>query len=460
MLGLDSLHRRLLVAASVVLTGFLGLTGWALDQAFRGSAESAVRERLQAHIYALLAAADLDAGGALEIPEELPEARFSAPGSGLYAQVVGQETAFQWSSRSMLGMDIPFQVGLQPGLFHFRTVDSAESPLFALSFGVVWEDEHAREHAYTFSVAESTATYWREIRGFRRALWGWLGGLAVILLLLQGSILRWGLRPLRQIPQDLAAIEAGSKDRLEGAYPRELRGLTDALNALLEHDRERLERYRNALADLAHSLKTPLAVLQGLRGCEADQETVREQVRRMNQIVDYQLQRAATSGQVALSSAQPLRPVVDRILASLTKVYAEKMVQVTCDISAQASFYGDRGDLVELLGNLLDNAHKWCRSRVAISGRPLTGQRKASRDSHGGVEMRIEDDGPGIAPERRREVLRRGVRADARTAGQGIGLAVVRDIVEAYRGELDMGESPMGGACVRVRLPGSGGTLA
>ncbi len=452
---MDSLHARLLAAASLVLTAFLGLTGWALDQAFRASAETAAHDRLKGHIYALLAATDLEAGGFLDIPDTLPEARFSNPDSGLYAQVVSRDRTFQWRSTSMLGFAIPFRLKVQPGAFRFDTVVVDGRSLFTVSFGVVWENERRMEHAYTFSVAESSASFRREIAGFRRSLWGWLGGLAAVLLLLQGSIVRWGMAPLRWVAADLRNIESGRATRLEGHYPRELRGLTDNLNALIAHNQAALERYRNALADLAHSLKTPLAVLQGLagsqRGDEVELQTLRDQVRHMNQIVEYQLQRAATSGRATLSAVLPLKPVVNKVVSSLAKVYADKAVRVVRNIPDDAMFYGDQGDLVELLGNLLDNAHKWCRNRVELSVQPLVGT--DPHTSRAGLELQIDDDGPGIASARRPAVLERGVRADSLAEGQGIGLAVVRDIVDAYQGSLSIEESSLGGARVRVRLP-------
>ena len=220
---------------------------------------------------------------------------------------------------------------------------------------------------------------------------------AVVLLLLQGTILRWSLTPLRRAARDLEAIQSGVQARLEGGYPGELQGLTDNLNALLESERRQLGRYRDGLADLAHSLKTPLAVLRGALEGGNDEElrgAVKDQTERMNLIVDYQLQRAATSGRTALMAPVPIEPVVRRVLDSLAKVYRDKDVRSEQSVPQDACFHGDEGDLMELLGNLIDNAYKWCRSvvRVNLDVAP-------ARE----LVLTVEDDGPGVpAAERSR----------------------------------------------------------
>jgi two-component system sensor histidine kinase PhoQ len=255
------------------------------------------------------------------------------------------------------------------------------------------------------------------------------------------------------VAADLAEIEAGRRTELIGHYPRELRGLTDNLNALIRHERSHLERYRHTLDDLAHSLKTPLAVLRGtLDSGGSNQEfqhSVQEQVDRMSQIVQYQLQRAATSGRTTLTAPIALLGAVQKITASLDKVYAGKQVTCRLRIDDKAFFHGDEGDLLELLGNLLDNAYKSCRQHVVISGQPLVDHRYST-----GLIIYVEDDGPGIPLDMAQSVLQRGVRMDTATPGQGIGLAVVQDIVRIYKGALEIGSSHLGGARLTVHLPG------
>lgn len=446
-----SLSGRLLVAASVVLAGFLGLTGLALDRAFRDSALEAVQDRLQAQVYMLLGAAGFDpATRRLLLPEALPEARFSSPGSGLYAAVFDETGAQLWRSPSMLGMEIAFPVPGLPGQGRFEQVSSADgAPLLALGFAVNWEVEPGVYRGYRFGVAEHRRAFDAQLGGFRRGLWGWLAASALMLLLVQGAILRWGLRPLRRVARELTEIEAGRRDQLTGSYPRELRRLTENLNALIRQNQAHLERYRNALGDLAHSLKTPLAVLRGsvAKGDAGEdlRRQVAEQVERMNRTVDYQLQRAAASGRVALASPLPVAPLAARITSALAKVYADKGLDLDLDVDEAVRFQGDEGDFMEILGNLADNACKWATRRVTVRAVPATEGR--------GLLLEVEDDGPGIPEDRRRLILDRGARADPATPGHGIGLAVVRELVEeVYRGRLEIDRSALGGARVAVRL--------
>ncbi len=450
-----SLNARLLIAASVVLVAFLGLTGLTLDKAFRRSALAAVHDRLQTRIYGLLGAADVDASNRLELPQALPEGRFSTPGSGLYGQVTDAGGRVIWRSLSLLGLRVPFPQAQQPGTRRFsetRAPDGTE--FFAMAFAVTWELGPGEEQRYTFQVAETRDQFAGQVAGFRRSLWGWLAGAALVLLAVQGMILRWSLAPLRQVAREIAEIESGHGSLLKGRYPKELRHLTDNLNALIESGRTRLERYRNSLGDLAHSLKTPLAVLRGTvegdPGPQDLKEVVQEQVDRMDQTVHYQLQRAAASGRTALTAPLPVAPIARKLTSSLTKVYADKAVQLQLAVDAETSFHGDQGDLMEILGNLADNAWKWSRGRVTLRAH---GADETSGEPPGLV-LEVEDDGPGIPRGKASEILGRGVRADPHTEGHGIGLAVVRELVEqVYGGNLHIDRSSLGGARVRITLP-------
>jgi len=444
---MHSLHSRLLLAASLVLAGFLGATGLALDKAFRVSAEAAMQDRLQSYIYALLAAADEDENGHMVPPQELPEPRFSKPDSGLYAVIVGDNGEPLWHSTSLTGRDIDVSARQLPGKRHFSRLARAGMQLYTLAFGVAWEDFAGTEAMYTFTVAEDSTVFQAEIDSFRSTLWRWLGGMALVLLLAQGAILRWGLRPLRTVTADLQQIEKGRAARLDGRYPRELTGLTSSLNSLIEHSKAVQVRYRNSLDDLAHSLKTPLAILQSSHSDSdgdpaASHTLVREQVERMDEIISHQLQRAAVSGRTTLAKPVPVAMVMERLVRSLDKVYRDKQVTVERELDPAATFTGDEADLTEILGNLLENAYKYCRRAVHVCVR--TDQDNAA------VEISIEDDGPGIAADQVDTVLQRGRRMDESVPGQGLGLSMAYEIITLYGGQLEITASPLGGTLLRV----------
>ena len=443
---MHSLHSRLLLAASLVLAGFIGATGLALDKAFHDSAEAAMQNQLQSHIYALLAAANEDENGYMMPPQELPEPRFSEPDSGLYAVITDHENNPLWRSTSLTGRDINVSKQQMPGKRSFSEFTRSGIQLYVLTFGVAWEDYAGAEALYSFTVAEDATGFQTEIDSFRSTLWRWLGGMALVLLLAQGIILHWGLRPLRTVTADLQQIEKGRADSLDGHYPKELTGLTSSLNSLIEHSKALQIRYRNSLDDLAHSLKTPLAILQTSQSGDSDPDDgpslVSEQVKRMDDIISHQLQRASVSGRITLAKPVPVGKLVERLVRSLDKVYREKQVAVNLELDPATTFTGDAADLTEILGNLLENAYKYCKHTVLVQVKtdPYTAA----------VEISIEDDGPGIAADQVETVLQRGRRMDESIPGQGLGLSMANEIIGVYGGELMFADSSLGGTLLRV----------
>jgi len=308
---------------------------------------------------------------------------------------------------------------------------------------------------FTFTVAEDLTAYDTQLQAYRRSLLGWLGVMALVLLAAQAAVLHWGLRPLRQVTADLEQLQRGQANLLPGPHPREIQGLTDNLNRLLLHERRQQQRYRDAMADLAHSLKTPLALMRAeLREAHvapALSARLDEQIAGMDRAVGFHLQRAGAAGRQPLAAAWPLEPSVERLMAALRKVHADKAVSVQMHIDPGLQARLDEGELTEVLGNLLDNAFKWCAGQVSIS---------AGTQPPATLWLEVHDDGPGFDAEVGERILERGVRADEHTPGHGIGLAVVRDIVEGHEGCIELRRSPLGGACVRVIWAGAAGQSA
>lgn len=435
-----SLRTRLLLVSISVLLGFVLLTGAALDRAFRESADAAQTQRLEALLYLLMGAMDIGPSGELLVPAQLPESRLAVPGSGLYAAITQSRLHEQWLSNSTLGLKIPFDETLQPGERRSDVRRAADGVSYrVVSQGVRWAIGD-KPSMLIFSVAAPLAAQDAEIQAYRHSLWSALGVMAMLLLLALIAVQRWGLRPLRQLARRLEAMESGQTSELAGDYPLELAPLVNNLNRLLSRERTQLERYRAALGDLAHSLKTPLAVLRGAAQDEHLPAVVEEQVGRMDQIVGYQLQRASTAGASQTAAPLLLNSLAGRLLTTMSKVYAERELVLHNRIASTLTARIDEGDAMELLGNLLDNACKWARREVTI---------EAER-REGGLVLVVEDDGPGIRePER---LLGRGQRGDERTPGHGIGLAIVQDIALAYRGEISIECTASGGARMVVRL--------
>ena len=439
-----SLNARITFSAVVVLAVFIVISAVALEKAFRDSARNAREERLLAQIYLLMAAAEVDDNGVLEITDGPAEPKLDLPGSGLYASIVDGRSRIVWQSRSALSVDVPPAATLAAGARSFTQETHADQPYLVTSYGVNWSAGGA-SHPFTFSVAEDAGAYREQLNIYRRSLWGWLGAMALMLLVAQWFTLRWGLSPLRRVANELTRLEVGKQQQISGRYPSEVQRLTDSLNTVLSHERTQRQRYRDALADLAHSLKTPLALIRGTTRDISNPQaaSLEEQIERMDRIIGYHLQRAAASGRSTMTTPVALRPAAERILAALGKVHSGKAVAVSAEINPELRFRGDEGDLTEILGNILDNAFKWCRTTVRIS----------AEIDRGELRIRVEDDGPGIDDVDSARVLMRGARADESVPGHGIGLAVVREIVEAYGGRIKIGESALGGALIELHVP-------
>jgi len=448
-----SLHSRLLLAASAALLAFLGLAGLALDAAFRNRTEVAVEDRLQGQVRSLLVAADLDEGGSLRMAEEPPEHRFRQIGSGLYARITDAGGRQVWESPSLLDKSLSAGRPLMPGQSSFESVDMpGERPVFLYRFGVAWETMEGGVANFQFSAAEDTRRYDNETGAFRRTLWVWLGGATVVLLVVQVFVLRWSLKPLSQVAAEIDAVERGERDYLESNHPREISKLTNSVNTLLKSERDRQYRYRDNVDDLAHSLKTPLAVLRGWLDSQPDHESSREaehQIERIGNSVEYHLRRSA-SGAAIFSRPVPVGPVVSEIVSALHKVYAGRNIETTVRIPDDLAFYGDRGDLMEVFGNVLDNAFKHCSSTVTVEASPT------EQLPRPGMHIEVTDDGEGFPDFMGSRVLERGVRADTRHEGHGIGLASTRDIVDVYGGTMEVGNISRGGAIVTITLPSAG----
>jgi two-component system sensor histidine kinase PhoQ len=457
-----SLQARSLLAAGIALAAFLGLTGFALDQAINQTLLSALHDRLQGYAYGYITRSEVGRSRRWTPPEVEPEPRFESPGSGLYAGVVGPVEVDgarfdSWRSPSALVVNLPFNTILKPGqeLFTTSPLDGAGGKVYMYSLGISWEQARGPVEL-TLHIAEDATNLQSQRNVFRRSLLIYFGGLGVGLLLLLLALLRWSLQPARRIATELGRVERGEQEQLSSDYPLELKRLSGSINDFIDSERNSLKRYRNTLSDLAHSLKTPLAVVRSQLESGADGKefrwTVLEQVGRMDQIVAYQLSRAATSGHTTFAAPILVEAHAAEIVAGLEKVYSAKKILCEFDIDPRAQFYGEEGDLLELLGNLLENAFKWAQRRVLLTARvlPAIGARRQ------GLVFMVEDDGPGIPEGQVPHLLQRGVRGDERVQGHGIGLAIVQDLVRAYRGNLTVTHSPnLGGAAFTVRFSAS-----
>ncbi|MCH8477535.1 MAG: hypothetical protein LAT56_06280 [Wenzhouxiangella sp.] len=443
-----SLLLRLLLGGALALAIALGLIGLAVDRGFRGAAESALKERLESVVFLILSTIDVDSQGRPMVADSLAEPRLDQPGSGLNAGALTPYGA--WSSPSLVGVtEAPRARLIERGTELFRG-PAVDGNWYVYAIGLGWEQPDGEIIDLTIWAAEDPGRFQGTVAGFRGDLWRWLGLAALLVIIAQLVILLLLLRPLRQVAVEVAEIEAGRREALQRSYPRELQPLTANLNALLATERDNARHYRKALADLAHALKTPLAVMRS----RLDGDLLREApalssaVDDMHHLLRRQLERAARSTRRTLPPPVAVLPFIQRLADSLSRLYAESGLEVEVLGDDEVSARIDGRDLMELCGNLMDNAAKYGAGRMRVTvSEGARGLRQP------GVEILVEDNGPGIAPERFGELCARGVRGDERREGQGLGLAIAQELVEAYAGSLELLPSTLGGAAIRIALP-------
>lgn len=436
-----SIKSRLTLVSMIVLVIFMILTAIALERAVVKRALAAEEDRMQLLIYGLLAAVDRNRSGMsiTVASERLFESSLMTRDSGLNALLYNQRREVIWRSRSVSNR-FPDIEALQPGDWQFRIMEEDNVAYFRLAFALQWPDVRDRLQRYDVVVWQDATRYFKQRDQFRQTLWAWLILTIILLLIVMYLVMMWSLRPLKQVGREIKAIEDQDQTGFESKYPKELTPLTENLNILLNRESHQRQRYRNAMDDLAHSLKTPLAVLKGfsidggLNSSEA--KTLQEQVNRMDQIVSYQLQKASN-----VSGGEIIRPIeivalMTKVLSALEKVYRDKGVESNVELPEEIYLRMDEGDFLEVVGNLLDNAFKYGKGRLSITGRHL---------DQSEMLLEIEDNGTGLNDDEVEKLLNRGTRLDQVHEGQGIGLAVVADIVRTYNIDMNFGRSELGG---------------
>lgn len=433
-----SLKLRAFGAALLVLVFFIPLSTVTLERAFSHSLSEAMLEQLRVLNLSLISEFELDEQHVF-MPEQLYNEKLNMPGSGVYGFIVkDQQVVWQSISSITLPLALPSPMP-RIGQELFDDQFGPQQDYFSLSYTAEFES-FSGFSAVSFVIVHDKVGFNAQRRAFQQTLWYWLALLALVLMLLLLFSLSMALNPINTLIQQIKRAESGELKRIEQHYPPELEKLKTSLNHLLDTEQQQRERYKNSLGDLAHSLKTPLAVVAGTENLP---HSAKEPLQQINNIIQRQLKRAVAVSGSGWEQAIPLQPLVNKLCNAMQKVYRDKSLDMHIQIAADHQFKGDETDLMELLGNLLDNACKAAHKRVKIS----------SVESQHYCQIQIEDDGPGIAPQQRQALLERGKRLDAYSEGQGIGMAVVMDLVAAYQGQLNILSSTLGGANIQLRFP-------
>ncbi|CAM5206323.1 ATP-binding protein [Alishewanella longhuensis] len=418
------------LVSAVLLILLLPSSFVAIEQAFYRQLLTNAEQKMEVHMYAILSELHL-ADGKIELNNNTLAPDFYRPDSGLSAFVTdGQRLLWQSDSSLNQEFQVP-DIQLTPGQHIFYAIEQAETEYQILSIAFLFDSGESAQ-PLAIHVVQSQAMLMAPHKSFRSTLLRWFAGIVAGLLLLSILAYYWTTKPLTRLDHEIRQLERGKQDHLTGNYPSELNVIKEDLNLLLASQNRQKLRYRNHLSDLAHALKTPVAVLR--TSPLAQQPELKEQIDRITAMIEHQLKKASSSGQDIWKKQTPVLPLAEKLINALRKIYRDKGCVIELICSERAFFRGDETDLMEILGNLLDNACKACdkKVRVKVEQHPFT--------------LIVEDDGPGIPVNQRQELFERGTRLDTYVDGHGVGLSIVAELVNSYSGTISITDSELGGA--------------
>ena len=452
----------------------LPVIAFTLSNAFDNQLKLSMQSQLNAYAYSILAITEVE-NSELLMPVELLETKFNVIQSGLYALITSKQDHTQktppikvakaitenvvnhnnitpkvlWRSKSLLTSSFEYELpSPKVGLTNFVDIVIDNKPHSLLSYSVSFSSLlDGKENLFniTLHIVKDKSDFLVSLNSFKRSIWGWLITLMLLFILVQILWLLWTLKPLKSLQTELSSIEKGLSNKVEKDYPVELKQVIAQLNTLLLTEQTQRTRYRNSLANLAHSLKNPLAVIQSQPNLNIH---TNEQLNVINKVIEHQLKKAQSAGESSWHLGIKVAPVIQRLVKTLDKLYQDKSLHVNLAIDSEIMFKGDEADLLEMCGNLLDNAYKAAIStiRVDVSYHHIDKAEKL-------LIITIEDDGIGINEKDKNSILNRGKRADTYSKGHGIGLAIVRDLVDSYQGSIDISKSTVyGGALFTIKF--------
>lgn len=436
-----SLRVRSVLLAVALLALFAPFTVVILEEAYTKSLTQAKMSELRLMNLGLLSAFELD-GDLPYMPEILYEEQLNLPGSGYLGIIVFRNEVI-WQSASALEYtftppDIDVPVGNELFVESVEPDFSQNSEYFVYAFTAEFASSRDFEPV-RFYIFNDKALFQQERETFLTTTWQWIVTLCLALLVFIVIGISVILLPVRKLIDEISQASSGNKEKLDARYPVEFDSLKHSINDLLHTEAAQRTRYKNSLGDLAHSLKTPLAVASGHKELPAE---VSDSLNQIDRIIQRQLKRAS-AGKSGWQSAINVEPVLHRLADAMDKVYQDKALVIDFDVSEDATFNGDETDLMELCGNVLDNACKAAKNKVLVSAKTIGAW----------LTISIEDDGPGIPVNKKAMLLERGARLDTYAEGHGIGMALVADLVSIYEGRMQIEDSDLGGANIIIKFP-------
>lgn len=435
-----SLSVRLVTAATLWIAAMFAIGGAVLANAFRNVVEQEFAHRLDAMLNGLISTTEINVDGTVVVVRPLGDIRFDQVFSGWYWQVT-EPGGRQVRSRSLWDSVIT-PIGNRTELRRRRIAGPNGEPLLVVERDAAFANANG---PVQFLVAGTLHEVNDGVRRFDFLLLGSLGLMGIGMALAILIQVRYGLRPLRVLAEDLRAVRQGERLRLSGRYPREIAPLASAMNDVLDKDVELIERARSHVGNLAHGLKTSLAIVAAELPRVAEREVLTEQVEVMRRLIEHHLGRASAVAGIGrmLGTKVSVREIATGVAGALAKIFADRDLTIDIEIAEGVTFQGHREDLEEIVGNLLENACKWAKSHVRIS----------ARERSGSLMLHIDDNGPGMSTEQTAKAARRGKRLDEMAPGWGLGLSIVADLVDVNGGALTFGRSTLGGLSVLICFP-------
>ncbi len=428
-----SIATRLFVSAALLGFAILLVAGLVLSTIYRRTAEANFDERLGVYLHALVADIATPGEDSRTAPGQLGEPQFELALSGWYWQITRLDVPKLEIRSARRG----YAKGPDDRALRMleRIIDTGDQGIYLVQVAATTGEIEAQISRFEFDLVLTFAV------------------LALALVVSAAAQLRYGLKPLWQLQEGVAAIRRGEAEKIEGDFPQDLAPLASELNLLIDANRDVVERARTQVGNLAHALKTPLSVIVNEAAVDPGPlaAKVEEQAALMRDQVSYYLNRARAAVRArTLGGATEVAPAVEALVRTFEKIYAERAISFTVSVPEAIRFQGERQDFEEMVGNLVDNAGKWARHAVAISINPEPWRNLSERRF---FRVTIDDDGPGLAAGLRQAALSRGKRLDETKPGSGLGLSIVADLASLYGGHLSLEDSPKGGLRADLRLP-------
>jgi signal transduction histidine kinase len=444
-----SIAVRLFWLSAAWLVVALIATGFLLTELYSRALDTSLSETLEFHVESLTGTI-LETGDPLSEDVRLPDPRFDRPRSGWYWMIRDASGNLVNLSTSVVGIDLP-GISEPPNAMGVRT--GVFEDVFGTQIRAIERTITLGPQTYRITVTGSLSEILRLVDQFRGQAFIVLGAVGAMLAIMSAIVARFALRPIDRLSDAIERVREGDSVGIEGTYPREIAPLAEEVNELLRSNAQIIERARNQVGNLAHGLKTPIAVLRNEAAARNGplSQIVLAESEKMSTMVATYLERARLAARTSVVGKKAdATMIMLRLTRVMRKIHPDVTIAFQRPDASLPWFRGDEADLEEMAGNLLDNACKWSKGQVGVR---LSAERGQTGQTGTMLLVRIDDNGPGLSEEDAKKVLRRGVRLDEKTPGSGLGLDIVKELVDVYGGSLDLKRSNLGGLCVELRLP-------